>query len=77
MLPGLELLPLALSGSLTASTMAVLLMTAQLAPVVGALRVIVRVPSSPMLPKLHDRTSGLGAVLIEQLAASAPPRVQT
>ena len=51
-------------------------MTAQFPPVVGALSVMVRVSSSASVPKLHERTSGLGTVLMEQSSASAPPSVQ-
>jgi len=35
--------------------------------------VIVLVAPEAIVPKVHERTSGLGAVLIEQDAPSAPP----
>ena len=69
------LLPVAAAGSLVAATTAVFGMTAQFAPEVGALSVIVRVASSARSPKLQDRTSGSRAVLMEHEAALVPPSV--
>ena len=34
---------------------------------------VVKVAPDASVPKVQDRTSGFGAVLIEQLAASGPP----
>src|SRR5436309_15124199 len=70
-----ELLPVFAWTSFEAATTATFGMTAQLSPVVGAVRVTVRDSPGAIVPKLQLRTSGFGTVLIEQSAASAPPSV--
>src|SRR5258708_549218 len=69
-----ELLPCCASASFDAATDARFGISSQLAPLVRAVRVIVLEAPGARSPKLHERTSGFGTVLMEQDAALAPPR---